>query len=279
MPTVSATDLVVDVAEPQPARRRGVIAVALSVGFFVLAAPGSAWAQPAVLGGTGLIDETVEPVAETVNTVTKVLKPVRKAAKPVTDTVTAVVDPVTETVEEVAKPVTDTVKTVTKPVTDTVKQVTTTVVDVITDDNEPTGTDPTSRTPIGDPSGNTDTEAAPARRGAAPRTAADAPPASSTRARTSGRASPTAVDAALARRQLGAEATAVSDVGRSAPAQRAAPSVVEEIRRGVEGAVEAFRFPLLLAAVVLLFLAIQRRLDARDPKLADAEGEQELTFA
>lgn len=272
----------VDVAEPQPARRRGAIAVALSLGFVVLAAPGSAWAEPSLLGDAGLIDETVDPVVDTASTVTEVVEPVLKATKPVTDTVTAVVDPVTDTVDEVTKPVTDTVKTVTKPVTDTVKDVTAsvtgTVVDLLTNDTDPgdtdpVGTDPTSPTHAADPSG--DTEALPSRREAAPRTAPVAPPASTT----SGRDSPSAVDAALARRQLAAEAAAVSDVGRNDQAQRATPSVMEEIRRGVEDAVEAFRFPLLLAAAVLLFLAIQRRLDARDPKLADAEGEQELTFA
>jgi hypothetical protein len=49
--------------------------------------------------------------------------------------------------------------------------------------------------------------------------------------------------------------------------------------RVVRDAATTFRFPLLVAAAVLLFLAVQSRLDRRDPKLASAAPDEDLWFA
>lgn len=89
------------------------------------------------------------------------------------------------------------------------------------------------------------------------------------------------------RKAVGNTAAADGDAGAiprpRAPVPAPLTSDPPASERGVAGAVadasRAFRFPLLLAAAVLLFLAVQQRMDARDPKLADVPEDEELMFA
>lgn len=231
------------------------------------------WASAA----TGPIDDPVDPVKDTVTkTVESVLDPVRKTAKPVTDAIEEATQPVRKPVDDATRAVTDTVKEVTDPVPD--------VLDPVTDVVDPGAevTDPVTENPDpgtrsegsvggrgGDGPSRTGQEPAPARR-ARPR---QTTPAGLQRD-TGGAAG---LDVLL--RQSLREAPAATAPAATRGADLPARSTVDAVTEAALEASRAFRFPLLLAAAMLLFLGIQGRLDARDPKLAAPAVDEELTFA
>lgn len=249
----------------------------MALGCLVLAVPGLAWGavvDDVSSTATGPLDETLKTGKDTVTkTVDAVLEPVRETAKPVTDTVDEATKPVRDAVEEAVKPVTDTVDEVTEPVTDPVTDVT----DPITDVGDPVTKDP-------DPQRPTPTTVAPPIRQRTPdrqpaaqspqrkRRASDAGPA---RGRPAG--APTVVP--VRPRQFTAAAAIASRPGRDVVVRADAPPTPAGVGDAVAEASRAFRFPLLLAAAVLLFLGIQGRLDSKDPKLAAPVVDEELTFA
>lgn len=272
--------MVTAVPGPQPARRRSGIATALALCCLVLAVPGWASAQT-----VPPLDDPPPPDTVT-KTVKDVLEPVRETVKPVTETV----DPVTKTVDEAVKPVKDTVREVTEPVrevTEPVREVVdpvTDVVDPVTDVVDPDPRRPDPRPPTGGtegetfvpPPGRTTTTTPDRRDQARPRTDVRRPAPARAEGRRRPAPAPSALPAALRNdREVTAAARPVAPAVHANPGRQSVP---DAIARAVVDASRAFRFPLLLAAAMLLFLAIQSRLDARDPKLAQTAAEQELTF-
>ena len=254
------------------ARRRGGIALALSLGCLLLAVPGLASAAPGTPDAG--VDPPVPPVKDTVTqTVESVLDPVRQTAKPVTDAVDGATSPVRKPVDEATGAVTD---TVTKAVTE--------VVDPPTGVTDP---DPTVKDPVvRDPDPATGTGVPPSHDVAGGRRQTD--PSASPR-RPSGQDAQATPDreaggagrlAVLLRQSRRDSPAATGTVPPAAPAPDVpARSVPEQVKQAAIDASRAFRFPLLLAAAVLLFLGIQARVDARDPKLSARAVDEELTFA
>ena len=254
--------------------RRRRAAFALSVGCLALTIPGLASADSGVLdaaqvsvpdavdetlnkGGTpsppplDTVEDTIESVLDPVDDATQ---PVKDAVKPVTDPVDDTVDTVTDTVDEGTTPVTDIIDDPTKPVTDGTGGTTTRPPPVFTPDDRQGRS---GRAP-----GDDITE----RR----RERAIAPGAPSRRIAPA----PVAVDRGARPALSPARADATT---RSAPTSGG--SAAQQIGQAIVDASRAFRFPLLVAAAVLLFLAIQGRIDGRDPKLAHGGNDEELMFA
>lgn len=251
------------------ARPRGGIALALSAGCLLMAVPG--WASAATIP----LDDPVDPVKDTVTkTVESVLDPVRETAKPVTDAVEEATQPVRKPVEDAARTAIDAVKEVTDSAPDVVDPVT----DVV--DPDPEVTDPVTENP--DPPPSTDGVVG----GRGSRGPSGREPASARRPRAERptRATPQpgtggAAELDVLLRQSLREAPAATAPAAPFGAQPPARSTAEAVKQAALDASRAFRFPLLLAAAMLLFLGIQGRLDARDPKLAAPVVDEELTFA
>ena len=238
-------------------RRRRTLAVAV----FALAV-----VVPSFAGALELdsVTDVIEPVADAVEPVTEVVDPV-------TDTVTDVVDPVLDTGTDPVRDVVGTVtETVADPVTDVVGPVTDTVPDplpdgpsVIDDPAVPTGSGVATNGNRGvfSPASAQGRNEPAARAGMVPRdlrTAVGLP-------LLPGAGAP--AGAATAQRSIAATAGAPEE------------TPLATAGRVVREAVEAFRFPLLVGAAVLLFLAVQSRLDRRDPKLAAPAADEERQFA
>jgi hypothetical protein len=65
----------------------------------------------------------------------------------------------------------------------------------------------------------------------------------------------------------------------SAPDMTAAtPTIARQAAEEVARAAAAYSFPLAIALMVAVFLAVQGRIDARDPKLAYGDDDLELPF-
>ena len=198
------------------------------------------------------VQETVESVLDPVKDATK---PVKDAVKPVTDPVDETVGTVTDEVDKGTTPVTDIVDEPTKPVTDGTGGATTIPPPVSTSGGRPDRSVPlTSADDVTRRRRVHNFEAGVAARSVAP--------------------APAAIDAASRPATTTARAVAAAD---SVPAST--ESAAEQIGQAIVDASRAFRFPLLVAAAVLLFLAIQGRVDGRDPKLAYATDDEELMFA
>jgi hypothetical protein len=216
-------------------------------GLFVLATPGVAVAS------SGLLDDPVEgikdavaPVGETVDEVTAPVRDtVSDVTKPARDTVTDVVDGV---VEKVVDPVTEVLDDPTQPITDIADPTKPTVLPPV-DPRRPTATT-NQRTPR--PAGRRDTPVT--------------TKAASTRRTPAG---------AVVRDTAPLPAAPAAQVERVAKAGEPPSSVAD----AVADAARAFRFPLLLSAAVALFLAVQHRIDRRDPRLRSNPADEELTFA
>ena len=253
-------------------RRRGSIALALAAACLLLGAPGWASAATGTVGGLTDTEDIVgtDPVGDTVTTTVKdVLKPVRDAAKPVVDPVDKAAAPVRQTVDQATKPVTDAVGDAAEPVTDTVGEVTDPVRTVVDPPRvrQPGGQGRTPRTspaPLGTRSGPAEDGA----RTSGPRTRTE-----------SRRGRSTAAPAPVRPRAFDRDATPAAVDQRVAGAPARDVSALDRFGRAAVDASRAFRFPLLVAALVLLFLGIQARVDARDPKLAAPATDEELTFA
>lgn len=225
--------------------------------------------------------DVLEPVSEVVQPAAEVLEPVTDTVDPVPGTVKDPVRDVGNVVDPVTDPVTDPVRGVVDPVTDTVKEPVRDAVDTATgsigepvrDVVEPvtdTGTNPRPDGPsvIGDPAVPTGSGVATAVQRRNGRTA-DA-----------GRRDPREV--ARIPVPTGASAPAGDAAAQNSMASTAGEpgeTPLATAGRVAREAVEAFRFPLLVGAAVLLFLAVQSRLDRRDPKLAAPAADEELQFA
>lgn len=247
-----------------PNRRRRA-AFVLSVGCFVLAVPGMAAAA------TGVVSTTVAPVDEAVRTATDSTNPA-PAVDTVEDTVQSVLEPVRD-----AAPV-DPVDEVIDTVVDTVDEGTTPVTEVV---DEPTK--PVTQV-LDETSGQPDTPAPRSPEAAAPALAGGRPRAAVPQRRPSREQSGGTTAAGVPGLEAGPApvvlpATPLLRRGEAANAGNAGDSVADQIARAVVDASRAFRFPLLVAGALLLFLGVQGRLDSRDPKLAQTGGDEELMFA
>ena len=259
-------------------RRRDTLALIAAIVFVVLAIPG--WAGAA----TGLLDKTVDDAVDGAkdatgtatdlvdDTVKDVLDPIKDTTDKVVDDAKDAAEPVTDKVRDPVDPVKDTVDDVTKPVRDAVDEVTNGVDEVI---------DPVTDTVVPPPGRNTDGGGRVQGDGeGSVRTGVGS---QATRRTTAGDRTPSSERddrADTPARRTRRATTVPGSVQPRTPAQvRAAQSrpAPQSIADAVADASRAFRFPLLVAAVVALFLAIQSRLDGRDPKLAAAD--EELTFA
>ena len=263
--------MVVVVPASQPGRRRARVLTALALCCLVLSVPGWAWAEAAPLPGTPLPSKDDPVPADTVTkTIEDVLAPVRETAQPVTKTVGDAAKPVTDTVPEVTEPVRD----LTEPVAEVVDPVT----DVVNPEPQrPDPRPPTGRDPTTGPSTTLDADSLPPPQRMSQPTAATPHRPTLSRDSTTRRRPQTTLPGAL--RNDVVAPTADLRLTGAATAATIEGSALDEVRQAVVEASRAFRFPLLLAAAVLLFLALQGRLDARDPKLAQTAPEQELTFA
>lgn len=247
----------------QRRRRRAVLA--LSAGCFVLAAPGWAFA--------GAVDQATAPVVDAAAQTGTTVPP---AVDAVEETIESVLDPVDDATTPVGDAVGDALGGVTKPVRDPVDKVRDDVTGSVPDgkvgipdpvDDPPTGGADRATTPVGvpDPANGHSAPAGPGRANSRVRDAraGRAPLVPSAREPSS-----TALRSAAVVRRQPVERTASSS-GSSA----------EQVARAVADASRAFRFPLLLAGALLLFLAVQGRIDSRDPKLAQRSDDDELMFA
>lgn len=232
-----------------------------------LAVPGLAGAAAP---SSSLLDKTVD----------KTVDSVLDAGKTANDAVPGVTDAVPDPVKEAVKPVAETVDRTTKPVVDAVSD----AVAPVADDLEETvdGVREPTRNTVVPPEGATDPN--PPR---VPTTITDRKPASD--AEDTERRG-TADDS---RRQRNRAAAAQTTTRRSRTARKSMSADTAGVRANagdpsarpdtiggvVADASRAFRFPLLLAAAVLFFLALQNRLDGRDPKLSAGRADEELTFA
>ena len=224
-----------------------------------------------------MTDKITDPVAEVVDEAEKTVTtdpipaPVADPVKPVTDKITSVtkeaadtVAPVTKVVDEATKPVTDVTGETTDPVTDIVDDIVDGAVapGVVTPPTQPrttAGGRPQPRTERGEGDGERDQRPA---REPASSGARDAGSLTFPQSIVAGASASVAERAATA-------SSGTSDVATGSAAERVGRAIVEASR--------AFSFPLAVAALLLLFLAIQGRVDARDPKLAATE-EEELVF-
>ena len=231
--------------------------VALAIACLVLAAPG--WASALELGGV-----SVDPISNADNTP---VPPVLDPTKPVTDVVDDVVDkavgglpdPVKDPVQEVVDGVIEPVREITDPATDKVE----TIVDRVR--NGATVVPPPANDTVVRPSGGQVTTH---------------PTAPRTRERARPRAEAPPVDRRVPTADIRAARAATDPAPRIIAAPKAPQrSAAEGLAQAVVEASRQFRFPLLLGALVLLFLGIQNRIDSRDPKLAAATEEEELVFA
>jgi hypothetical protein len=224
---------------PSRSRRR----IAVAVVCLVLAAPG--WAAAAA-------DVRTAPAA--------VVDTIADPTSPVTDTVKDTVEPILDT----TRPATDAVNEVARPVTDRLPPPPDPVREVI-DDN--------ALLNDGSPAGDRVNEVV------APRTAGNRsrPVTSNPRGAPS-----TGERRGATREQRPDLATALTGVSLTPtpPIARASDGTsLAEIIQGLGQASRQFSFPLTIAALVLLFLGVQGRLDARDPKLAARGEDEELLFA
>jgi hypothetical protein len=238
----------------------------LAVACLILGAPG--WASALELGGA-TVAPVADPVGTTVDAVTDTapLPGLTDATKAVTDTVEDAADdvvkdvpqPVKDPVRRVVDSVVAPVRRVTAPVTDKVN----TVIDRIRDGSS-TGPAAGSDTP-----GDT-----PATRHHRHATTQPTTPRDRVRHR---------AESGPARRlsRAGAPDPGPSKAAPHATGSRPTPQrgAAQSVAQAVVDASRQFRFPLLLAALVLLFLGIQNRIDGRDPKLAAGPEEEELVFA
>ena len=205
------------------------------------------------------VEETIESVLDPVQDATK---PITDAAKPVTDPADKTVDTVTDTIDEGTTPVTDVIDDPKNPITDGNGSGGTTrnpPPDPTSDDRPGGSLAPVTGGDVATRSGGT----GPAVR-APSRLPAGGPAAAVMRARPAGAAPG---DAAASPASVGGVVSASTT------------SAAEQVSRAVVDASRAFRFPLLVAAALLLFLAIQGRVDSRDPKLAHSKDDEELMFA
>ena len=223
---------------------------------------------------TETVTDTTEPVTDTIRDTTE---PVTDTTKPVIDTIRDTTKPVTDTIRDTTKPVTDTVQPVAGPTIDAAADITHPVTDGLRDVGRPVpnlvddgGLLGPGGSPVLDPAAGRPGEA---RGGPGAGPAADIGDVADDRA---GSAVP---DGALA-----------PDDGSLGGASGPLPAAVvagardtgvslEDVARGIAGASRQFSFPLAVAALVLLFLAVQGRIDARDPKLAGRPDDDELSFA
>ena len=262
---VSSNQVVVLLRPMRPRRR--AFAYAASLACLVLSLPG--FASAATLDSS-LVDKTVERTVESVIEGGKsgagAVAPVRDA---VPDPVKEAVKPVTDTVDRATKPVTDRIKDSVTPVTEVVDE----TVDKVRNGSGSTVAPPTTTDPLA-PVGQVTTREPATSDSSAGRQRTDADRRTSPKGR---------------EQRGGGSRRAQKRDAVSAPPQEVLP--VERSRRtavrspapttiggAVAEASRAFRFPLLVAAAVALFLAVQGRLDGRDPKLS-ARADEELTFA
>jgi hypothetical protein len=173
------------------------------------------------------------------------------------------VTPVTETVKEVLEPIVDTVADTAAPVTDDLPPAPDPVREVIDDSG------------LLRDGGLTDDRVTDA---VTPRMSGDRP-----RSLTSG--PPGAPSVAEPRRAAGEQrpgpTRALPGVDRMPTpviARTSGNDSLAEIIEGLRRTSRQFSFPLTIAALVLLFLGVQGRLDARDPKLAARDEDEELAF-
>jgi len=243
------------------------VTLAVSMACLVLAAPGWAGAATGDLDGrVGEPDDRLVPQVTAPVVDQRALDDVRRA---VGQTATTTVDAVTETVTKVSEPLPKPVRDAVAPVVDAVQDSVAPVVDDVRDVTRPVTDAP-------DPGPRPDRDRdRPAAGGAPP-----APPAGTSTAERPAPAGPAEPAPRADRRPA---VPAPRDQPAAAAAQADAPPPPSgaphdgPVRTLIEAA-EPFTFPLTVAALVLLFLAVQGRIDARDPKLGAAADAEELVF-
>ncbi len=217
--------------------RLGMAALLVASAFILMSAP--AMACPVTLTCT-----VADPVTAVQDTTTEVA-----------GTATSTVDQTTTTVEETAATVTDQVNKTVEPVTDTVKDILGQAPDTgVIDD--PTGILPDVLGSTVQPSGPGATE---------PGGNATATGPGGGKSRIAGGAvSPLSFRRGPVKGSVAATISSTPAVSLTAPRR----GLFERIGSLAIQAAEALAFPLALAVIVLLFVAVQNRIDRKDPKLA-----------
>jgi hypothetical protein len=262
------------------ARSRPVHAAIAALLACAAAASPAAGATPPLGGHLG---NTLPDPSEVVDTVTNTVgEPVQQVVEPlpdaVKDTVDTVIEPVPDPVKQPLKEVIDHA-----PVAETVKDPVKTVTDRVTPPRDPRPAQDARPSPAGAAPATagqrrTPGPGSPRRRQAArarpPRASAERPGRRSrTRETRRARGAASPADAPRAPQPVGRPSTAEAQPVSASPAGGGALELVRPV-------LERTAFPLFLLGLVAAFLAIQGRIDRRDPKLALArvEGDADLAF-
>jgi hypothetical protein len=194
------------------------------------------------------------PVTDLTCTVADPVTAVQDTTTEVAGTATSTVDQTTTTVEETAATVTDQVNEAVEPVTDAVKDILGQVPDTgVIDD--PTGILPDVLGSTVQPSDPGATE--PGGNGTATGPAG-------VKSRTVRAARPSTRGLELVKGSVAATISSTPAVSLTVPRR----GLFERIRSLAIQAAEELAFPLALAVIVMLFVAVQNRIDRKDPKLA-----------
>jgi hypothetical protein len=194
------------------------------------------------------------PVTDLTCTVADPVTAVQDTTTEVAGTATSTVDQTTTTVEETAATVTDQVNDAVEPVTDTVKDILGQAPDTgVIDD--PTGILPDVLGSTVQPSGPGATE---------PGGGGTATGPAGVKSRTVRSARPSIRGLGYVKGSVAATISSTPAVSLTAPRR----GLFERIGSLAIQAAEALAFPLALAVIVLLFVAVQNRIDRKDPKLA-----------
>ena len=173
-----------------------------------------------------------------------------------------------EPVDEVIQTVDEVVETVTQPAPAPVETVTETLNETLDDAVAAPAVVPGTR--ADEPDGATPAGATPARAAGAPR---------DDRATGRGRPAGGSTPAARAAEPAATAAPTAAAAGAAAAPTRPGTDRLREAVTAAARGVEPYTFPLAIALAVALFLVVQGRLDARDPKLHLApQDDRELTF-
>jgi hypothetical protein len=246
---------------------------------------------------TGTADSVIETVTETVTgPVDSVTDIIEDTTQDATGPIEDVVDTVTDTVDDAVDTVTDTVDDAVDTVEDTTEEVTETVEDATETAGEPVGPQPEGSEPsetrdpgvqapgapegeggISSP-GNPPSGSGAPHDGGVTRPNGQLPLQTKNGTATGGRlADQIATKASTARRARNAPVFRPTSAGEPATDGRRSAGADSIIRRALEAAKHP-AFPLLLALVVMGYIALQNRVDRKDPKLAAAtvDSEQDL---